>query len=371
MRRLAVLVVVLGVGLTATACVFPYYMQAIGGQVSLLRQRIPITEVVQDSTFPATTRQQLELVLDIREFAVAELDLPENDSYTSYVDLGRDYVVFNVIAAEEFSIEPMTWCFPVAGCVSYRGYFDRDKAQSFAAKLSADGYDIFTGGSPAYSTLGHFADPVLNTMLDRGETNIATTLFHELAHQRLYIKGDTQLSESFATAVEQFAVTLWLQHRSLSDELVRYRERLRREQDFAELVARQRDRLQQIYADDTDASQLRQAKQAAFDRMREEYQSLRTSWGGNGDYDAWFAGELNNAKLAGVTSYQRWVPGLLARLTALGPAEFYLEVEALAEQPVETRTATLDAWNAGRVVANRGLPTNGDQSTVTAFADQR
>jgi predicted aminopeptidase len=337
--------------LVVASCATPYYVQAIRGQVGMLRQRVPIEQVISDSSYDATTRERLELVLELRRFAVRELGLPNNQSYTSYVDLGRDYVVWNVIAAPEFSVEPRTWCFPVAGCVSYRGYFDREKAEAYAGRLAARGYDTFAGGSPAYSTLGHFDDPVLNTMLDRGDTNIAATLFHELAHQRLYVKGDTELSESFATAVEHYAVERWLERRNDDGALAAYRSSLERQEDFAGLVARQRERLAAVFASESDTATMRRAKAEAFEEMRREYASLKADWGGRQDYDAWFTGELNNASLVALTSYQRWVSGLSERLRMLGPSAFYEEVEALLELSRDERAATLERWNQTSVVA--------------------
>jgi predicted aminopeptidase len=342
---------VLIAGLGAASCALPYYTQAIRGQVGLLRQRVPIENVIADASYDATTRAHLELVLEIRRFAVGELGLPDNRSYSSYVDLGRDYVVWNVIAAPEFSVEPRTWCFPVAGCVSYRGYFDRAKAEAYAAKLEDKGYDTFTGGSPAYSTLGHFSDPVLNTMLTRGETNISATLFHELAHQRLYTKGDTDLSESFATAVEHYAVEGWLESRNELEALAVYRASLERQRDFADLVQRQRERLAAAFASARNETAKRHAKAHAFVLMREEYAALKADWGGRADYDAWFDGDLNNAHLIAVTSYQRWVAALSSRLETLGPRSFYEEVEALLELDDDERAATLARWNEASVTA--------------------
>jgi predicted aminopeptidase len=334
-----------------SGCALPYYMQAIGGQVSLMRQRVPIEEVLADPAFDETTRERLGFVTALRAFAVDELGLPQNDSYTSYVDLGRDYVVWNVVAAPEFSVDPVTWCFPVAGCVSYRGYFQQQKAEAFADKLSDDGLDTFTGGSTAYSTLGHFDDPVLSTMLVQSDVSIAATLFHELAHQQVYVRDDTELSESFATAVEQYGVERWLESRGRAADLEQYRARLGRQRDFAELVSVQRQRLTEIFTADTDAERLRREKAASFEQMRSEYQRLRSAWGNVGDYDYWFARELNNASLAAVTSYQRWVPGLKSELGRLGPDAFYAAIETLAGQDAEERSAILEAWNRASGVA--------------------
>jgi predicted aminopeptidase len=341
-------VVVLVGACTVSSCVFPYYMQAIGGQVGLLRKRVPIERLIQDPGIDATTRERLELVTQIRAFAVSELKLPESRSYTSYVDLGRDYVVWNVVSAAEFSVDPETWCFPVAGCVSYRGYFKQADADRFADRLNDRGFDTYTGGSPAYSTLGHFDDPVLNTMLTGGDTNIAATLFHELAHQRLYFRDDTELSESFATAVEQYAVEIWLTSRDQHEALARYRQGVSRQRQFADLVRRQRDRLVAVYEAGTVPATTRERKTAAFGQMRDEYELLRTEWGGAGNYDRFMGGDLNNASLAAVTSYQRWVPALRSRIDRLGLEAFFEAVEALANLDSAQRTATLESWNAAR-----------------------
>lgn len=340
--KAAVIVAALAV---LSGCALPYYFQAARGQVSVLRQREPIAELVAAASVDAATRQQLELVTAVRLFAINELGLPDTDSYTTYVDLGRDFVVWNVIAAPEFSVSPETWCFPVAGCVAYRGYFNEAKAIAFGSDLRAEGFDVFVGGSRAYSTLGHFADPVLNTMLSLDDTSIAAILFHEMAHQRVYVKNDTGLSESFASAVEQYGVMQWLGSRGDSDELARYRERLQRQREFAALVSRQRERLADIYSQELPGSEMLAAKQAAFELMREDYQSLRSGWGGVGDYDGWFEGDFNNASLAALTSYQRWVPGLFWRLEQVGPAAFYLEMEAVVELEDAARTELLESWN--------------------------
>lgn len=337
--------------LLLSGCALPYYMQAATGQIKLLRQRVPIAELIEDPSVAPSTRERLGLVNELRRFAVARLDLPDNESYTTYVDLGRDSVVWNVVAAEEFSVDPLTWCFPVAGCVAYRGYFREERAAAYGQRLAERGYDTFVGGSPAYSTLGHFDDPVLNTMLARGEAEIAGMLFHELAHQRVYVKNDTELSESFASAVEQFGVELWLESRAQSDALARYRQRLERQQDFAALVARQRERLAAVFAEDAGVETLRREKADAYAQMRHEYDSLKAGWNGAGDFDGWFDGEFNNARLVALTSYQRWVPGLRRVLERLGTEAFYAEIDALTELEPEARLMTLEAWNQASAMA--------------------
>ena len=174
---------------TTAGCAAPYYWQAIGGQLELLRKREPIEEVIADPAVDPKLKTTLTRIATMRRFAVDELGLPSNDSYTTYVALDRPYVVWNVVATDEFSVDPQRWCFPFAGCVAYRGYFDKAAADRFAAKLAADGLDVQSGGSTAYSTLGYFDDPVLSTMVNGGEQYVASLLFHELAHQQLYVKA--------------------------------------------------------------------------------------------------------------------------------------------------------------------------------------
>jgi predicted aminopeptidase len=326
-----------------SGCSLPYYLQAIGGQLHLLHMRTPITDVLADPGADPRVKAQLVRVEQIRKFATDVLELPDNDSYTTYVDLGRPYVVWNVVAAEEFSVEPLRWCFPFAGCVAYRGFFDREEARAFRAKLDSRGYDTYAGGTTAYSTLGYFDDPVLSTMLAGGEPYVAGVLFHELAHQKLYVKGDSEFDEAFASTIEEYGVERWLEQQDPA-ELDAYRRRLTRQKQFGELVARQQQRLAEIYAGSGSADDKRVAKAAAFARMRDDYASLKRSWGGAQDYDAWFAADLNNASLAAVATYRRWLPAMRAALDELGLAGFYAEMKRLADAPQTERDLTLSGW---------------------------
>lgn len=327
-----------------SGCALPYYWQAVGGQVKLLRKRTPIDAAVVDPAVDEATKANLQGVAELRRFAVSELGLPDNRSYTSYVDLGRDYVVWNVVAAEEFSVDPVKWCFPFAGCVAYRGYFDRADAERFERDLRSKGFDTYSGGSGAYSTLGYFADPVLNTMLAGGDEYIAGILFHELAHQRLYVKGDSELNEAFATTIEEYGVERWLEQQRGVETLDRYRERLQRRAGFADLVVRQQTRLRAIYADESSADEKRAAKQEAFGLMRSEYEQLKEQWNGAADYDGWFAQPLNNATLAAVATYRRWLPVLRRRLEDVGLTAFYIELDEVAKLPDDARLLRLEAW---------------------------
>ncbi len=328
-------------------CAAPYYWQAIGGQLELLRKREPIAEVIADPNIDPLLKSTLTRITEMRRFAVDELQLPSNDSYTTYVALDRPYVVWNVVATEEFSVDPQRWCFPFAGCVAYRGYFDKDAADRFANALAADGFDTHSGGSTAYSTLGYFADPVLSTMVNGGEAYVASLLFHELAHQKLYVKNDSAFSEAFAMVIEELGTERWLSQRDMSADLERYRTRRERRAQFGELIATQQARLRAIYASGAPAAQLRLDKARAFEALRGDYATLKAgSWLGNTDYDAWFAQPLNNATLASVATYTNWLPALRARLRDVGLTAFYSDAAAIADLDAAEREHRLREWDA-------------------------
>ncbi len=343
MRALLVCGVVVINGALVSGCALPYYWQAAAGQLELLSERLPIAEVLDDPAQSAATREALARTLDIRQFAVAELGLPDNDSYQSYVDLGRPYVVWNVVAAEEFSVEPRRWCFPVAGCVTYRGYFDETDAQRYAQSLSVAGLDIYVAGVSAYSTLGYFSDPVLSTMLTGGEQYIAAVLFHELAHQLFYIKGDSELNEAFATAIEEYGTQQWLLREGDRRAIEAYRRRLQRREDFYRLITGQQTRLRALYGSSSTAENMRAAKREAFQTLTSEYAALRADWGGASDYDAWFSRPLNNAQLASVVTYGRWLPNLREYLSTHGLEALYAEMKLLEDLPREARQTRLAA----------------------------
>ena len=327
-----------------SGCALPYYWQAASGHLDLLRKRTPIDAVLEDPSQPPDVKQALRRVVDMRAFAVDRLGLPDNRSYQSYVDIERPYVVWNVVAADEFAVDPMQWCFPMLGCVSYRGYFSRDAAEQFAATLGERGMDTYVAGASAYSTLGYFADPVLNTMLAGGEQYIAGILFHELAHQKFYLRGDSDLNEAFATAVQQHGTVEWLAVHGSVEAVAAYHSRLQRQADFTAIVAAQRERLQTIYAADMAIEAKRDAKQAAFTRMREDYEQLKHSWGGVTDFDNWFAQSLNNAQLASVATYRRWLPGLSWYIDQHGLAALYERMAEIEDMPEEARDTLLQSW---------------------------
>lgn len=344
MTRALRLTVLLVTSFTLSGCALPFYWQAIGGHLELMRKRTPIDALLADPQIEPTLRTTLSGVAAIRRFAVTDLQLPDNDSYTSYADLGRPYVVWNVVAADEFSIEPTQSCFPFAGCVAYRGFFERRAAERFQARLAGEGLDTFVGGATAYSTLGYFDDPVLSTMIGGGAEYIASLLFHELAHQKLYIRDDSEFSEAFATTVEEYGTERWLTQRGEIDALDRYHRRLRLRADFADLVISQQSRLSAVYAGTAEPEAKRAAKAEVFTDMRAEYAQLKARWGGIGDYDPWFAQPMNNAVLASVATYRKWLPGLRWRLQQAGLATFYEQMTELADLTPEERDARLEVW---------------------------
>ena len=323
-----------------------YYAQAVNGQLELYAQTRPIADVIDDPTTDAALKIKLSAVLGVREFASRELGLPENDSYRFYADVKRPYVLWNVFATPEFSLKPTQWCFMITGCVAYRGYFSQQNAESFAQALRAAGDDAYVGGVSAYSTLGWFQDPMLNTIVTRPLPEIAGLVFHELAHQRLYVTGDTAFSESFAMTVEMEGVRRWLQVHAQPDEYEKYRERSARREEFVALVLKHRDRLEILYDSGASVAEKRSGKAAIFNDLRADYQALKARWNGYTGYDGWFAQNLNNAHLVSLGMYHRHVPAfqaLLARHQG-NLVAFYRAVQDLGQLPETERTAALSTY---------------------------
>jgi predicted aminopeptidase len=319
---------VLAAALALPGC---YILQAAAGQAEVLNRSEPIEKLVADPATPAPLLARLELVVEARRFGMVELGLPDGRSFRKYADLGRPYAVWSVVAAPEFSVTPRRWCYPVAGCVAYRGYFDEARAGASARRLDVRGDDVTVGGVATYSTLGYLPDPVFKTMLGWRETRLVGTVFHELAHERMYVPGDSEFNEAFASVVEQEGVRRWLASRGRDDEFEAYRTALAREAEFAELLRHARERLRRLYASRAPSAQLWVEKQREFGRLKFEYTLLRARWGGYAGYDAWFARPLNNAHLVAVATYHDCVPGLQRELEAAGSLEaFYARVEELA-----------------------------------------
>lgn len=320
-----------------------FYYQAVSGQMELWHKSRPIDALIADTQTDPQLRERLELVKRVRDFASTELALPDNGSYRKYADLQRPYVVWNVFATAEFSVKPLEWCFPFAGCVAYRGYFSEKPAQEFGAGLRAQGRDAFVSGIPAYSTLGWFDDPVLNTFIRYPDAEIARLVFHELAHQVVYVSGDTMFNESFATAVEVEGIGRWLARNGTPAQRAAFEARQEYKRGFIELVLKYRDRLRDLYASDLAAEQMRSRKAAAFVDMKAEYESLKRSWGGFAGYDRFFSGELNNAHIVPVATYSELVPAF-RRLLAQNDGDFprfYAAVRGISGLGKEKRAARL------------------------------
>jgi predicted aminopeptidase len=314
-RRLLVAAACIGL----SAC---YYLHLAGGQLEINRRRAPIEEVMARPETDEALRRQLDYANRARDFAMRELALPDNGSYRSYADLGRPYATWNLFAAPEFSVEPRRWCFLIAGCVVYRGYFDEWRAARAAGRLANRGFDVFVGPSIAYSTLGHLHDPVLNTMLAYGDRELAALIFHELAHQAVYAPGDSDFSEAFATVVEIEGLRRWLVAGDRGGTIEEFLGARRRQEMVADAMVESRARLAAIYAGGTDDASLRAAKAAEFARLREALAAAGLPQ----------AGVLNNARLAAAAAYHRCVPALAAELSRLGndlPA-FYVAMKAIA-----------------------------------------
>ncbi|MBL8250580.1 MAG: aminopeptidase [Candidatus Competibacter sp.] len=336
-------------GLALAGCAeLRYYRQAAAGQWDLLRARQPVAELLADPATAPALRRRLETAQALRAFASAELGLPDNGSYRHYADLRRPYAVRNVFAAPELSLQPRQWCYWAVGCLSYRGYFDAAAAQRLAAELRATGDDVYVADIPAYSTLGWFDDPLLNTFVHWPIGRLAELMFHELAHQRLYVGGDTAFDEAFATAVGRLGAERWLAGRGSAEEQEAYAVDNRRREQFLRLVAQAREHLMALYAASRPDAEKRSEKRRILAELRERYQALKQSWGGYAGYDRWFEQDLNNAKLAGNHTYYQWVPAFLALYEREGRdfAAFHRAVEAIAALPPPERAARLSALAA-------------------------
>ncbi|MGG2398933.1 aminopeptidase [Pseudomonas sp. SH1-B] len=339
LRRIAVPLLALLLGGCST---LDYYAHLGQGQWQLLQARQPVERMLEDLQTDAGLARRLQLSQQARDFASSNLHLPDNRSYRLYADLQRPFVVWNVFATPEFSLDPQLHCFPIAGCVAYRGYYQQGRARGAAALLRQQGLDTYIGGVEAYSTLGWFDDPLLNTMLRWSDERLVAVIFHELAHQQYYLPGDTAFNESFATFVEHEGLRQWHAARGETPPASNDKQR----QQFVELVLASRERLRQLYASDLPVAAMRQAKQTEFERLRRDYRTLRQQqWRGQGRYDAWVEGPLNNAKLLPFGLYDQWVPAFAALFAREGRdwPRFYAAVAALGRLPDAERQTKLTA----------------------------
>lgn len=330
--------------LTSGCSTLGYYAQAAGGHLAIVRAAKPVPEWLADADTPAALRARLELSQRIRDFAVSELKEPDNASYRRYADLKRGAAIWNVVAAPELSLTLQTWCFPIVGCVGYRGYYDQAEASAFAESLKPRGLEVSVYGVPAYSTLGMlpgdaFADPLLNTFIDYPEGELARLIFHELAHQLAFAKGDTVFNESFATAVERIGVERWLAGQASPQAREQYGVTAARRRDFRELTARYRDRFNSLYRGPASDVEKRATKPALMTELRAEYEAMkRMRWGGYSGYDGWFA-RANNASFGVLAAYNELVPNFERLFEREGRdfTRFYNEVERLAALPLAER----------------------------------
>ncbi len=309
-----------------------YYSQAAQGQLSLLSDSRPIDDLLSDPATAPKLRIRLATARQIRHYAVEHLGLPDNQSYKNYTALTRPFVVWNVVATPELSMKPLQWCFPVAGCVNYRGYYGKEDAQDYANQLRAEGNDVQVGGVTAYSTLGWFNDPLISTFINYPDAELARLIFHELAHQVVYVAGDSQFNESFASAVEEAGVEHWLERYGNAAMRQNYVKYTARKQEFLQLLLGCRRALEQNYASSASDADKRATKARLFRQLQDDYQLLKQSWGGYAGYDRFFAEPLSNAHLASIATYNDFVPAfraLLARERTF--AGFYAAVRGIAD----------------------------------------
>jgi predicted aminopeptidase len=344
MRRWLVRLFTISLVLTSTGCAqLSYYAQATQGQLGLVASAKPIDQWLADPNVSDQLKQRLTRTQQIRKFAVQELELPDNGSYTKYAELNRPYVVWNVIATPELSMKPVQWCFPIAGCVDYRGYYRKEDAQRFANDLRSQGYEVRVSGVPAYSTLGWFDDPVLSTFIAYPEAEVARMLFHELAHQVAYAPGDTPFNESFATTVESIGVEQWLDKHGNPDSRERYREFRQRKRDFIDLLTQHRLRLEEVFASDITEDEKRNQKALVITSLKQAYHQIRDEkWGGYSGYDQWFNEPITNAHFVLVATYEELVPAFQALHAKSGSLKkFYANVQAMAKQDKARRREQL------------------------------
>lgn len=337
-----------------------FYGQALRGQYQIFASEQPITRLIADPGTPAPLRQRFELLQRLRGFAQKDLHLPVDDHYCKYVDLHRPFVVWNVEAAPEFSMQPKSWWYPLLGSLEYRGYFSRRGATNYGRYLRDKGYDVSVGGVEAYSTLGWFKDPVLNTFIFEPDADLAEIIFHELGHQRVFARGDTDFNEAFATTVGQEGARRWLQAQGDSKAMEAYLAHLQRNNQFVHLVMATRRRLEALYGDTRNAqgkviatdknkgvapAKLRLEKAQILKEMKTEFARLRQEWNGDPEFDGWFSHEVNNAHLNSVAAYYDFVPSFEQLLAAnSGKLElFYDAVQRLSKLPKKERHEQLRA----------------------------
>lgn len=321
----------------------PFYAQSIGGHFKLLSARDPVDKLLADKSLDGKSLKRLERAQEARRFATERLALPDNDSYKSYVSLDRPYVLWSLFAAPALSLEPMQWCYPIVGCVPYRGYFSEDAAKKLKAKLERENLDVHISGVAAYSTLGWFADPLTSAMFRHGDAQLAHFIFHELSHQQLYFSGDANFNEAFAEAVAEAGVSLWYQSQNDKDRLEKYRKDLQFKTEFIDLLIATRDRLKALYANAISDGEKFGRKHAILKSLTSKYAGLKERWQGYSDFDRWFDQPVNNARLVAISVYRDDVAAFKHLLKSCDEnfPKFYETAKRLEKIPVAERRKIL------------------------------
>lgn len=316
-----------------------YYSQSISGQMDVMSKRVSISTLMQTADISDQQSRIFKSILEIRQFASDRLLLPDNESYKTYVDLERDFVVWNVFSTPEFSLTPVSSCFLFAGCLEYKGFFAKQDALDYAQELRGKDNDVFVGGVTAYSTLGWFNDPVLSSMLNYGEFRLAEVMFHELAHQLIYIKDDSAFNEAFATAVANTGVERWLKASQRQADLQQLAVDKRWENEFVSLILKTRKQLESLYASSMSEQTMRTRKAMIFDLLQRDYQTLKSTRADLADYDNWMAHDLNNAKIASIVTYHDLAASFTRLLASCNDdlAVFYEHVRQLGKLPKTLR----------------------------------
>ena len=335
-----------------------YYWNVSRGHLALMTQRVDIEVMLEQPDLDTDLRQRLLLVQQIRAFSVDRLGLPESGSYSNYVQLDRPYVLQNLFAANEFSTQLHRWCYPIVGCASYRGYYDEERLNEYVIQLKSQGFDTHIGYVPAYSTLGWFDDPVLSSFIDWPDYRLAGLLFHELTHQRIYIDDDTQFNESLAVAVQLAGTELWLksvQKDTQMDEFKRWIEYRRR---VVALIGQTREKLSQLYVSEADDAAKREKKQAIFATSREAYSVIAENLSYKGGFKNWFAGELNNAKIGSVSSYNTHARAFLTMIEALDYnfSAFFDMAQEIGAMDRTAREHCLTWWRKAKAINDKSCP---------------
>ena len=353
----------LAVAIAAAVCgcrTIGYYAQAVRGECQIVARQQRIEKVLADPQTPEALKARLQLVQQLRAFAGKELKLPVDGHYLRYADLHREFVVWNVYAAPEFSLEPKTWWYPFVGSLDYRGYFAERAARNYAAAIAKKGFDVHVEGVEAYSTLGWLKDPVLNTFINHSDAGLAEIIFHELGHQRVFAHGDTDFNEAFATVVGEEGARRWLRAKGDTAALEQYQAALRRNAQFVRLVAAARQELEALYGDErmpggeikaakkprsVAPETLRQEKQRILDGLRRNYGMLAATRRGPAADEGWLTGSANNAQLNSLATYFDLVPAFERLLAASGGdlEQFYVAAERLAKLPRAERYRELEA----------------------------